>query len=398
MVTREIQFDAAFQALTGHSPLRWQRRLFDLLRRGEIPQVVDLSTGLGKTSVIPIWMIALAWQAQNGSVTLSRRLVYIVNRRTVVDQATSVVEQMRERLLAPADPRWSQYAETLVSLAKTLCGLASNGDHPLAVSTLRGELADNEEWKADPARPAIIIGTIDMVGSKLLFSGYGDNRYWRAQHAGLIGHDTLIIHDEAHLTPAFSDLLRQCTDIQQRAREPRPVHIMELSATSRGGRGPSLRLEPEDEQDKIVQQRLDAVKRLRVHKANLEPGAKALQKLVDLSVRHEDEQAKVLIYVRSPEDAQKVLADLASRLGKQNTERVALLTGTMRGHERDRLLREDPVYKAFLDPGAAICRTVYLVSTSAGEVGIDLDADHMMSDLTTLDALIQRLGRYRPVG
>jgi CRISPR-associated endonuclease/helicase Cas3 len=42
--------------------------------------------------------------------------------------------------------------------------------------------------------------------------------------------------------------------------------------------------------------------------------------------------------------------------------------------------------------------SVYLISTSAGEVGIDLDADHMICDLTTLDAMIQRLGRVNRSG
>ncbi len=93
---------------------------------------------------------------------------------------------------------------------------------PLAVSTLRGELADNEEWELDPSRPAVIVGTVDMVGSRLLFSGYGDGRRSRAHHAGLLGFDCLFVHDEAHLTPAFSDLLRQVRDlmVQEYSRMP----------------------------------------------------------------------------------------------------------------------------------------------------------------------------------
>ena len=405
MIAPTVPFDAAFQALTDYPPLRWQRRLFDGLQSGLIPRVCDLPTGLGKTSVIPIWTIALARQAQDGPVTLPRRLVYIVNRRTVVDQATSVVEKIRQRLLAPDDARWTAHASTLRALVGSLQGLASTEDGFLAVSTLRGELADNGAWKADPARPAIIIGTIDMVGSKLLFSGYGDGRYWRAQHAGLVGQDSLIVHDEAHLTPAFSDLLRRLDDVQRQSGEPRAAQVMELSATSRGGAGPILRLEPEDEEDETVQGRLDAVKRLRLHEIGGSSQEKrgdvarnALQKLADLSLAHKDAQAKVLIYVRSPEDSQRVLDLLNRQLGQGAAADVALLTGTMRGHERDRLVRESPVYRAFLDPTARVDRTVYLVSTSAGEVGIDLDADHVVCDLTTLDSMIQRLGRVNRRG
>ena len=261
-----LEFGAAFRALTDHEPLRWQRRLFERLRSGQgIPRVCDLPTGLGKTSVIPIWVAALARQRQDGSVTLPRRLVYVVNRRTVVDQASSVVDQMRERLLAPSDPRWSIHEDALRSIAGALQELAATGGSLLAVSTLRGEMADNEEWKADPARPAIIVGTIDMIGSKLLFSGYGDGRYRRPQHAGLIGQDSLIIHDEAHLTPAFSDLLRHLHEVQRECAEPRPVSVMELSATSRALGDDVLKLELEDEKDKVVTDRLDAKKMLRLH-------------------------------------------------------------------------------------------------------------------------------------
>jgi CRISPR-associated endonuclease/helicase Cas3 len=400
-----IRFDTAFPALTGHQPLSWQWRLFDQLCSGRIPRSCNLPTGLGKTSVIPIWTIALAQQVQDSSVALPRRLVYVVNRRTVVDQATSVVEQICERLLSPDDPRWPAHKEALRSLAGTLRSLASTKELLLAVSTLRGELADNEEWKADPARPAIIIGTIDMIGSKLLFSGYGDGPYWRAQHAGLVGQDSFIVHDEAHLTPAFSDLLRQLADVQRQAGEPKQVRVMELSATSRGGEDPFLRLEPEDENDEVVRERLDATKRLHLHGVEASPQEKranivkkTLEKLLELSLSHRDEQAKVLVYTRSPEDAQEVYRLLKSRLEKPAEGHTTLLTGTIRGYEREKLVREDPVYKAFLDPDVHISRTMYLVSTSAGEVGIDIDADHMVCDLTTLDSMIQRLGRVNRRG
>ena len=105
----------------------------------------------------------------------------------------SLLLTSRIAVLAPDDSRWSKHSETLRAVAGALRKLGSTGSLPVAVSTLRGELADNEEWKADPARPAIIVGTIDMIGSKLLFSGYGDGRYRRSQHAGLIGQDSFII-------------------------------------------------------------------------------------------------------------------------------------------------------------------------------------------------------------
>ena len=328
-------------------------------------------------------------------MTLPRRLVYVVNRRTVVDQATSVVEQIRKRLLDPIALDWSRHEQALRELAAALWGLSASDELLLAVSTLRGELADNEEWKGDPARLAIIIGTIDMIGSKLLFSGYGDGRYWRAQHAGLVGQDSLIVHDEAHLTPAFSELLRHVADVQRQASEPRPVRVMELSATSRPGAEDGLKLGPEDELDEVVRNRLDARKHLHLHKVE---DTGFVDKLIELSKAHENENAKVLIYVRLPKEAQQVADELRRELGAGAEKRIALLTGTIRGYERDQLVSKNPVYRAVLDPECAAPATVYLVSTSAGEVGIDLDADHMVCDLATLDSMIQRMGRVNRRG
>jgi len=195
----KMEFAQQFKTLTGHEPFPWQANLYRCFAQGDVPEVCDIPTGLGKTSVIPIWAIALA-----NSIVVPRRLVYVINRRTVVDQATEEAIRLRERV-----------------------------PFPLAISTLRGEMADNEEWSTDPARPAIIVGTIDMVGSRLLFSGYGDGYKRRPHHAGLIGQDSLIVHDEAHLTPAFSALLRAIAGEERKDGEPRPIRVMELSATSR---------------------------------------------------------------------------------------------------------------------------------------------------------------------
>ena len=29
--------------------------------------------------------------------------------------------------------------------------------------------ADDGEWRIDPARPAVVVGTIDMIGSRIMF-------------------------------------------------------------------------------------------------------------------------------------------------------------------------------------------------------------------------------------
>ena len=100
-------FPDRFAALTGFYPMGWQSRLYDRFLASELPEVCDIPTGLGKTSVIVLWLLALIRQGEAGAIGLPRRLAYIVNRRTVVDQATDTVEAIRRRLLDPSRPDWA---------------------------------------------------------------------------------------------------------------------------------------------------------------------------------------------------------------------------------------------------------------------------------------------------
>src|SRR5258708_9671357 len=95
-LTEPINFDDAFLALTGNKPFPWQRELYRLFVEDGIPASCNIPTGLGKTAVIAIWLLALAARPHK----VPRRLVYVVNRRTVVDQATREVEKIRDYLLA----------------------------------------------------------------------------------------------------------------------------------------------------------------------------------------------------------------------------------------------------------------------------------------------------------
>ena len=241
-----MPFDEDFELLSGNAPFPWQRALFERLIKGDIPNSCDLPTGLGKTSVITIWLLAVA-----ANPNLPRRLVYVVNRRTVVDQATAEAERLRERLQLPGAARL---------LAALQAMTAVTGDHPLAISTLRGEFADNGAWRRDPSRPGIIVGTVDMIGSRLLFGGYGCGFRSRPLHAGFLGQDVMLVHDEAHLEPAFQSLLTSISEEQARSSDFRPIRVLALSATGRTR--PKFGLTPDDMRHPVVLKRLQAQKTL----------------------------------------------------------------------------------------------------------------------------------------
>ncbi|MDR0965045.1 MAG: hypothetical protein LBM75_00800, partial [Myxococcales bacterium] len=92
---RFADFETHFSVLTGHAPFPWQRELFQRFAQGDIPDRCSLPTGLGKTSVIALWLLARVVARESGK-SLPRRLVYVVNRRTVVDQTTAEVERLRD--------------------------------------------------------------------------------------------------------------------------------------------------------------------------------------------------------------------------------------------------------------------------------------------------------------
>ena len=388
----EEQFRSIFIALTGnqngHFP--WQWVLYQRLATGNFPASCNLPTGLGKTSVIALWLIALA----NHPDRLPRRLVYVVNRRTVVDQTTTEAEKLQINAIAAGVPK------------------------PV-ISTLRGQLADNREWSADPSRPAIIVGTVDMIGSRLLFSGYRIRFKSRPLHAGFLGQDALLVHDEAHLEPAFQRLI-ETIECEQACRErnnhlPWPkLRVMQLSATTRDATTKSendRKLDKEQlfeltEAEKnppeeipeptageppinSVWRRLRAKKHLSL--VSVEDDKQVLGKIVEIAAKYKDANAAVLVFVRTPDEVKTIEEQLA-----HTNRKVVTLTGTMRGKERDELV-DKPEFRRFLK-GANPGETVYLVCTSAGEVGIDISADHMVCDLSTFESMAQRLGRVHRYG
>src|SRR5690625_7563933 len=61
-------FSDQFETLTGFEPMRWQQRLYDEhFAKGILPSAVSVPTGLGKTAVMAIWLIALAQQMKSRS-------------------------------------------------------------------------------------------------------------------------------------------------------------------------------------------------------------------------------------------------------------------------------------------------------------------------------------------
>jgi len=382
------KFGEAFASITGHAPFPWQKKLFEELIEGRFRRSCDVPTGLGKTSVIAIWLLALAHRISVAASvdTFPRRLIYVVNRRTVVDQATREAEGLRGALATKDD---------LAELATALRSLgAIPSEIPLAISTLRGQFADNADWRIDPARPAVIVGTVDMIGSRLLFAGYGRGFKTRPLHAGFLGQDSILIHDEAHLEPAFQELLTTIEREQMRCGDFLPIRVMALTATPRtGGSSESSVLTDADRKHPIVSKRLTAKKSVSFFRVENEKAIadEAVRRALD----YRETQQAVIVFLRKLDDV-----ETAARKLRAEKLKVLELTGTMRGLERDEMVKTNRIFARFVQGSDATPEpgTVYLICTSAGEVGVDMSADHMVGDLSPFDSMAQRLGRVNRFG
>lgn len=389
------------------APFPWQEALLGRFIRGEPVDALDLPTGLGKTSVMAIWLVARALGAP-----VPRRLVYVVDRRAVVDQATDVAEKLRE--LVGTDP----------ALGEAL-SLDGRG---LPISTLRGHHVDNKAWLEDPTLPAIVVGTVDMVGSRLLFEGYATSRKMRPYHAGLLGSDTLVVLDEAHLVPPFEYLLESVVDdvtlgpadAERRALVPR-LRLLTLSATGRrrtkradaeeqeanaasqssgNNAKHSLTLGDEDKTNLVVQKRIHAKKTVsRRTVADAKELAPELARAAWELTEEGQRPARIIVFCDRRTDAVAVRAHLL-KLGAQ-TGSLELFVGARRVFEREQLA-DWLKAKGFLADSKAARATPdgpsFVVATSAGEVGVDLDADHTACDLVAWERMVQRLGRVNRRG
>lgn len=383
-------FRKSYATLTGNpEPFPWQEDLFFRFCQSDIPTDVVIPTGCGKTGAMISWLVALAHQARHGpeKITLPRRLVWVVNRRVIVDQATNEAEKIRKRVS-------DKSCEELEPVRQGLKHLCSDGAADLvSVSTLRGQFADNAAWRDDPARAAIVVGTVDMIGSRILFSGYGPGFKSRPLHAGFIGQDALLIHDEAHLEPAFQELITAVAQQQQLCQDFRPLKVLALTATSRVATKNVLTLTEADRIDTEIRRRVEASKGVVFHPIDV--GEKVTNEVLRWALGFRDSDQAILIFLRKVDDVQEI----AGKLRKQGF-RVCELTGTVRGYERDRMIKTDSVFARFTADTEAIPATgsVYLVSTSAGEVGVNMSADHLVCDLTPFDSMIQRFGRVNRFG
>lgn len=383
------QFAAFFEAVHGVPPLPWQTRLAKQVLAGEWPDTIAMPTASGKTAVLDVATFAFAAGTPGAH---ARRIFFVVDRRVVVDDAYVRAQRIATKLARAR-------AGVLRDVADALRQRGGEDDVPLATAIMRGGLYRDDLWAGSPVQPTLILSTVDQVGSRLLFRGYGLSASARPIHAGLVGNDALIILDEAHCSRPFRETLGWVKHFraQRWAEEPveAPFAVVTMTATPPPGTV-AFTPEREDLEHDVLKRRFDAAKPAKLILAKKADDAFVKAMAAEIEVLA-DAPCVVGAIVNRVAVARALHGALREKLKKRAVD-VVLLTGRVRAEDRDQLLRGlAPQLKA--DPlRAAPTKALVVVATQCIEVGADLDFDALVTECASLDALRQRFGRLNRLG
>lgn len=406
MTTSMPAFVEFYRAINQRDPFPWQKRLAEEVAAAEQwPAEVGVPTGLGKTACLDIAVWWLASQADRAPArrTALTRIWWVVNRRLLVDStaehAESIAAALRDPEAAGLSGPEQNVVATVAGRLRSLAAAPNAG--PLDVVRLRGGIASGRP--TDPSQPTILLCTLPMYGSRLLFRGYGSSRRMCAVDAAMAGIDSLVLLDEAHLAPHLRTLLAALAECSPDAL-PVPVKARfrpRLTALTATGDSPDenrFNLDSADGANPVVRQRLDAVKPLELREETGD-GAKCLADATLELIGEAREPASCVVFANTPKTARNTF----ERLRKQMPEaEVLLLTGLVREREAERTRARilDPVHgmAATRDTGVGRQRHFIVVATQTLEVGADIDAAYLVSEACGVRALTQRLGRLNRLG
>lgn len=375
-----------FVQLTGHEtgPRRWQGALSAATGCGD--RLIRIPTGLGKTEgVLAAWM----WhRLEQDESDWPRRLVWCLPMRVLVQQTKRVAEE-----LVTSWAKMSGRPESEVPAVDCLMGGVDVGD-----------------WHLHPERPAILIGTQDMLLSRALNRGYASGRARWPIDFGLLNHDCLWVMDEVQLMDVglATSVQLQAFREQEAAKSLRPCRTWWMSATLQEDWLETVDFH--DELNTLRQQVLQVPplertgdvweirKPVRVATIPSKPkddfAAWAELILTEHQEAQPDKTGRVtLVIVNTVDRAGEVHKAVTKALAKDNAApKVELIHSRFRGAERERWAKPSV---GFLSKAHCLDEStnLILIATQVVEAGVDISATALITELAPWPSLVQRFGR-----
>lgn len=359
----------------------------------DIPGLVDIPTGLGKTAMAILgWLWRRRFASEAIRAATPRRLVYCLPMRTLVEQTRVNADE------------W----------LKNLANAGGLNGEKIAVSVLMGG-EDKTDWDLYPERDAIIIGTQDMLLSRALNRGYAASRARWPMQFGLLNNDCLWIFDEVQLLGNGMATGIQL-DAFRLALWPTAKAGMScwMSATNSADvfdttDRKELKIQPpksfglleSDRLNERVKLRLNAEKRI-----NFLTKAPKLRSHEDSRILDQHQSGRMtLIILNTVKSALQFHAEIAAELNSnRNTKRkpppptpeLILLHSRFRPMDRrQNMQRLENFIELAKKTGVAPDGHpgLIVIATQVVEAGIDLSSSILWSELAPWPSVIQRLGR-----
>ena len=346
------------------------------------PDLLKIPTGLGKTAGV-----GFAWMHKRLAEDRAtpRRLVWCLPMRTLVEQTARNVDVWLENIRkSDLDP---------------------NGRLPAKAHVLMGGEID-DAWIRHPEKPAILIGTQDMLLSRALMRGYGVGRgRWPVDFA-LLHNDVMWVFDEVQLMAAGAPNSAQLEAFRRQigaitgcrslwmSATLEPAWLATVDFTNHAASLVVQDLSDEDRAHSVVKQRLAAPKALCKAQTMVDSGADSGKDLTAYARLLTDEALKAhsagkttLVIVNRVNRAQALYDALKKN---PNAPGLILIHSRFRPAER-RSLNQQLAGNAG-DQGRIV------VATQAIEAGVDVTSAVMFTELAPWASLVQRFGRLNRLG
>lgn len=373
-------FEGFFRAASHpeRAPYAWQLELgADSTCRDRL---IRIPTGFGKTAgVVLTWLFH---RVQRADHAWPMRLVFTLPMRVLVEQTVREVSDWLARL-----------------------GLGDN----VGLHLLMGG-AEAGEFHLTPERPAILIGTQDMLVSRALNRGFAARRARWPIDFGLLHHDALWVLDEVQLMDVALATSAQLAGfrVAEAPRALRPAHTWWMSATLQPDWLRTIDWRARVTELEAASVRIAASERsggLWDVKKQLEcrPDVSEPAELAALALAHSAAHPGrlVLVVVNTVDRARETMEALrkatTEAVGKGKTKTTQKMAGApdlrlvhsrFRGADRARWPDEFLSRDAAIPPEGRI-----IVATQVVEAGVDISAAALITDLAPWPSLVQRFGR-----
>ena len=371
-------------ALGGNKhPDAWQKTLMD----NEWPQVLIAPTGSGKTAAV-----TLGWAVHRLRTpdTTPRRLVWCLPMRTLVEQTAKEVKTWFRNLTTESNRTALPTPEDVY----TLMGGIESGD-----------------WLRYPERPAVLVGTQDMLLSRALMRGYATSRAKWPMEFALLHDDVQWVFDEVQLMGAGRATSTQLEafrlqEAERAAKENRPnghpSRSLWISATlepvwlktvdhPKPSPEAVLRVEPNLSGNDRLTHLAQAKKPLcRINIAPESPKkddiGHYIAELANAILNAHRSDCMTLVIVNRVARAQalhKEIQRLCSN-SENSIPTLALIHSRFRREDRDREMN------AIIRGNA---QNMIAIATQAVEAGVDISAGVMFTEIAPWASMVQRFGR-----